>query len=236
MGTQRARPLLSCGAPPAHGPPVGSWVNATELRRLGLAFFSRMETSNSCCSPSSPPSLADGHPAHSLPISRATFPVSGESGCRLGSLRWGLWLSSVHLSPATPDLGHRETRLSSWALRRGTFPGLRVPSGPGLQSPFSGGWRQASVPPILEARCLLQARGQARSMSPLAPAPVLSRGGHSDPMPTGPGHLAALSGLSCFLGAGAGRGGSGARGQPVQERSYWRLLCTASCSERPAAR
>ena len=192
-----------------------------------------METSSSCRSPASPPSLADGHPAQSLPVSCATFPVSEESSCRLGSRLRRLWLSSVHLSPATPDLGHRETRWSSWALCRGTFPGLRVPSGPGLQSPFSGGWRQASVPPVLRARCLLQAWGQARSMSPSAHAPVLSHSEHSDPVPIGPGHPAALFGLSSFPGAGAGRGGSGARDLSVQERSYWRLLCTASCSERP---
>ena len=147
-----------------------------------------METSSSCRSPASPPSLADGHPAQSLPVSCATFPVSEESSCRLGSRLRRQWLSSVHLSPATPDLGHRETRWSSWALCRGTFPGLRVPSGPGLQSPFSGGWRQASVPPVLRARCLLQAWGQARSMSPSAPAPVLSHSEHSDPVPIGPGH------------------------------------------------
>lgn len=195
-----------------------------------------METSSSCRSPASPPSLADGHPAQSLPVSRATFPVSGESSCRLDSLLRGLWLSSMHLSPATPDLGHRETQRSGWALRRSTFPGLRVPSGPGLQSPFSGGWRQASVPPVLRACCLLQARRQARSMSPSAPAPVLSHSGHSDPVPIGLGHPAALFGLGSFPGAGAGRGGSRARGQPVQERSYWRLLCTGSCSEGPAAK
>ena len=80
--------------------------------------------------------------------------------------------------------------------------------------------------PCTRGRCLLRAWGQACSVSPLG------CGGHSGPMPTGPGHPAAPSGLSSSPGAAAGGGGSRARGQPVQERSYWRLLCAASCLQR----
>lgn len=233
--TWRPWPLLSCGAPSAHWPLGGSQVNATELGRLGLIRPGLLPDGDPQLLPLLRLPSLSGRWAHCPEPSHATFPMSGESGCRLGCLRCGLWHSSAYLSPTTLDLGHQETQWSGWALCRGSFPWLRVPRGPGilwpgLQSLYR--WMETGIgAPCTRGTLPPPGSGSGLLRVPFSPCTPLGCGGRSDPVPLGPGHPAALSGLRSFPGAGAGGGGSRARGQPVQERPYWWLLCTASCFE-----